>query len=210
MSGTSLESSIREESARLLAAIGEKEAGEMRRLEESFRTELESFTDKVEADTQARLRQELARMENRANLERRKLKLLGVDNFIGQVMDAVVSELRLGPDYKRFMLDAVLDAARQTPAEVEVGLMAEDLALESELRKTLKTAGLNGDMAITRDATIKWGGCLVRDVLGGRVFNYTLERIYYRKTLMIRREIMKILLDHSRAAISPISPPAGQ
>jgi vacuolar-type H+-ATPase subunit E/Vma4 len=201
MSGTSLESSIQEESARLLAAIGEKEAGEMRRLEESFRTELESFTDKVEADTQARLRQELARMENRANLERRKLKLLGVDNFISQVMDEVVSELRLGPDYKRFMLDAVLDATRQTPAEVEVGLMAEDLALESELRKTLKAAGLNGDMAITRDATIKWGGCLVRDVLGGRIFNYTLERIYYRKTLIIRREIKSIL---------PISPPAGQ
>lgn len=210
MSGTSLESSIREESARLLAAIGEKEAAEIRRLEDSFRAELESFTDKVEADTQARLRQELARMENRASLERRKLKLLGVDNFISQVMDEVVSELRLGPDYKRFMLDAVVDAARQTPAEVEVGLMAEDLALESEIRKTLKTAGLNGDMAIARDATIKWGGCLVRDVLGGRIFNYTLERIYYRKTVMIRREIMKILPDHSRVAISPTSPPVGQ
>lgn len=209
MSRTVLESSIREESARLVAAIGEKEAAEIRRLDDSYLAGIESFTKQVGIDTEARLRQELVRIENRAGLERRKHKLVCVDSFINLVMDEVVSGLRLDPEYKRFLLNAVLDAARHIPAAVEVRLMAQDLVFETQIREIVKAAGLNRDMAIKEDPTIKLGGCLVFDVSGGRIFNHTIERVYFRKTLLIRREIMKILLDHSRDALSPASPPVG-
>jgi flagellar biosynthesis/type III secretory pathway protein FliH len=197
MSQTSLEGSIREKSARLIAAIGEKEAAAIRRLDESCRAEIESFTRKAGVDTEARLRQELAKIDSRADLARRKLKLLGVDNFIGLIMDEVVRGLRHDPDYIQFVLNAVLDGVVHTSGEVEVRLKAEDLGLAPQIRAMVKIAESNREPAIREDAKIKWGGCLVVDVAGGRIFNYTIDRIYFRDTLMIRREIMKILLDNA-------------
>ena len=57
----------------------------------------------------------------------------------------------------------------------------------------MKTAGGNRDIAIVEDETIKWGGCIIIDVPGGRIFDGTIERIYFRKSPVIRREVMSIL-----------------
>jgi len=206
MEERALESSIKDQAARLIAAIAEKENAELRLLEQNCMEEIEGFREQVHAEGEGRLRQELSRIENRAVLERRKRKLVGVQNFIDRMMDEVVEEMRHDPQYKQFLLDAVLEAAEHIKAGFEVRLNPEDLAFETETCAALKTAERNRDTAITEDPTIKWGGCLVLDRAEGRIFNSTIERIYFRKSLLIRQEIMKIVMDHSRSEINPASP----
>ncbi|MGC9194025.1 MAG: hypothetical protein ACP5IL_01060 [Syntrophobacteraceae bacterium] len=210
MPQTSLEGSIREKAARLVAAIREKEAKEIGRLEGALRAEIEGFAKKVESDTEARLPRELAKMENSAELAQRKLRLSGVDNFIELIMGEVVRGLRQEPGYVQFLLNAVLDGVQRASGEVQVRLKAEDLALEPQIRAMIKTAASNREPAIREEAKIKWGGCLVVDVAGGRIFNYTIERIYFRETLLIRREIMKILPDNLRSPMKPSPAPVKQ
>ncbi len=208
MDETALESSIRDRAARLIAAIGEKEKSELRLLEQNCMEEIESLREQVRAEGEGRLRQELSRIENRAVLERRKRKLVGVQNFIDRMMEEVVEELRHDPQYRQFLLDAIAEAAEQIKAGFEVRLNPGDLTLEAEIRAAVTTAGRSRDIAITEDATIQWGGCLVLDRAEGRIFNGTIERIYFRKSLLIRQEIMKIVMDHSRSQMNPTSPTA--
>ncbi|MGC8492112.1 MAG: hypothetical protein ACP5SH_10280 [Syntrophobacteraceae bacterium] len=206
MEETALESSIKDQAARLITAIGEKENSEIRLLEQNCMEEIESFRVQVRAEGEGRLRQELSRIENRAVLERRKRKLVGVQNFIDRMMDEVVEELRHDPQYKQFLLDAVVEAAEHIKAGFEVRLNPGDLTFEAEIRAAVATAERREDIVITEDATIQRGGCLVLDPAEGRIFNSTIERIYFRKSLLIRQEIMKILMDHSRSRMNPASP----
>ncbi|MEN6330988.1 MAG: hypothetical protein ABFD57_03250 [Smithella sp.] len=209
MTVSPLENSIREESARAVAAIKEKEASEIRHLEETCAAEIDNFRKQAAADTEARLQQEISRLSNRAVLERQKLELQGMEQFISHLVDEVMKSIRDNPLYKQFVLDALLDAAREIPAGFEVRLMPEDLALEKDILASLAAAGRNQGIGIKSDPAIRWGGCLVYDEAGSRIFNHTLERIYYRKSLPIRQRIVKMLTNHARGEIGQ-PPPAAE
>ena len=197
MTVSPLENSIREESARAVAAVKEKEADEIRHLEETYTAEIENFRKQAEADTEARLQQEISRLSNRAVLERRKLELQGMEQFIVHLVDEIMKSIRDNPLYKQFVLDALLDVAKEIPADMEVRLHPEDLALENDILASLAAAGRNQDIGIKSDPAIHWGGGLIYDEAGNRIFNFTLERIYYRKSLLIRQRIVKILTNHA-------------
>ena len=206
MTVSPLENSIREEAQRAIAAIREKEASEIRHLEEAYAAELENFRRQTGADTETRLQQEISRLSNRAVLERKKLELQRLERFISNLVDEVMDAIKDHPLYRQFVLDTLLDTVGEIPAALEVRLQPEDLALENDILASLAAAGRKQDIAIKPEPAIRWGGCLIYDEAGGRIFNHTLDRIYHRKSLIIRQMVVKILTDHKRGKQEP--PPA--
>ncbi len=192
---SSLESAIRDRAEDAISEIARKEAAQIKKLNDAYAAELDDFRKEMKARTDARIAQESSRVQNRASLELRKLKLKHVEEFITRTVEEVVNGIRDNTRYKSFLLDAVSDAVRRIPTGAEVRLKVGDLIFETELREAIAKAG-GKDVAIIQDETIKWGGCIIVDVTGGRVFDSTIERVCYRKAPVIRREVMA-LLGHS-------------
>ncbi|MBW2558384.1 MAG: hypothetical protein JRD69_06095 [Deltaproteobacteria bacterium] len=188
-----LEESIRKESKETVLIIREREALEIKQLEEACAAEIEEFREKAEAKGQMKIEKELSRLENKGILERKKLNLCGLDDFMSRMVKEAVRIMRTDPRYKTFLLARVRDAVGGIRAGIEVYLKKEDLVFEKEIMEIVREAGRNSDAAIHEDSAIQWGGCTIRDESDGRIFNNTIERIYYRKSPMIRREIVKIL-----------------
>ncbi len=195
MDNTTLEDSIRRASEEMIAGIREKEARELERLAEDCAAEIERFRKKTQEETQARMDQELSRLENRAVLERKKLKLTTVERFIHRIVDDVMKGIRSHPRYRQFLVDAAAGDAAEIPGNVEVRLAPNDGVYGNEIDEALRAAGGDRQIRIEADAGIGWGGCLVVDSARGRIFNRTLERIYFRKALQIRRKALQILQD---------------
>jgi len=188
-----LEASIRKEAEETIHAIREKEVLEIKGLDDACAAEIKEFRESAEAGTRAKIEQERSRLENKGLLERRKLRLRGLDDFIDRMVKEAVGIMRVDPRYDAFLLDRVRLAAGEIQAGIEVYLKKEDLTLEKEIRKAAGGKRRNADVALREDAAIQWGGCAIRDESEGRIFNNTIERIYYRKSPTIRREITKIL-----------------
>lgn len=196
MDKTSLESSIQRECDEAVAAIGESETEEIRRLDVQCHAAVDSFRRQTTDETDAQIRLEIVRLENKALLERRKNRLRSLEDFIHRLVDEVMAGLREHPRYPQFILDAVTNAVKDIPGRADVRLAAGDLALEDDIRLTLKTDRL----VLKEDPSIRWGGCLILDEEGGRIFNGTLERIYFRRSAAIRRKVARILADNSEDA----------
>ena len=197
MDNTSLENSIKRASEEMIAEIREKEARELGRLDEDYAAEIERFRKTMEAETRSRMDQELSRLENRAVLERKKLKLTTVERFIQRIVEDVMRGIRSHPRYRQFLMGAAAGAAAQIPENVEVRLAPDDGVYGNEIDEALRIAGDHRQIRIEADAAIGWGGCLVVDSARGRIFNRTLERIYFRKALQIRRKVLQVLQDRT-------------
>lgn len=196
MTESGLENQIREESARAIEAIREKEEHEIKQLDEAYAAEMNKFRKQTEAETEARIDQELSRLSNRAVLERRKFNLQTIESFIEKMVDEVAKEIRGNPQYKQFLLKAIRDTTGKTSSDVEIHIKSEDKAWEKEILAAVESADKNRNIVIKGDPGIHWGGFIIFDKNGGRIFNYTLERVYFRKSITIRQNILKILTKH--------------
>ena len=195
MDSNPLESAIREESENTIRAVREKEASEIRRLDNTYAAEVEDFRKKTDRDTEARIGQEISRLESKGMLERRKMKLRSMEGFIDDIVVETVRELRSTPDYKKFLLDAIGEAVSRIQGRTVVCLNREDLVHEQEIRAAMGSENRNPDITVKDDPGIRWGGCIIHDEQGGRIFNSTLERIFFRKSNVIRHEIMRTLME---------------
>ncbi|HOG83087.1 MAG TPA: hypothetical protein PK651_11955 [Smithellaceae bacterium] len=195
MDNTTLENSIREEASRAIAAIREKEALETRQMDEVFSREMENFRKQVEAETEIHIRQEISKLENKALLERKKIKLQSAERFINRIVDEVMKNIRYDPQYVKFLLKAICDGVKTAAADVDIRLHNEDIALKKDIFAAIAAVDGSKNVFVTEDPKVQWGGCLIRDKETGRIFNHTLERIYFRKSLLIRQHVMSLLTD---------------
>jgi len=193
MEETPLENAIRDEAEHAIRVIAQREAAEMKRLSDAFADEMEEFKKRTEARTDAGIRQESSRMENRAGLDLKKLKLKYIEAFIKRTVEEVAEGIRDNSQYKGFLLEAVTHAVGRTSMDLEIRLKSEDLVHEQEIREAMKVSEKTRDMIVVEDKKIRWGGCVIVDVHGGRIFDSTIERISFRKSPEIRREVMALL-----------------
>ena len=190
---SSLEGAIREEAQRVLASMALKETQEIKSLEEVHAQELEDFRKQAEVSADVRLKQETSRSENRASLELKKYKLKRLEAFVTRTVEEAAQGIRNHPGYKKFLLDSIALALGSVSLRAEIRLQSEDLAWEKEIRET--AAFLGREVMLVPDPTLKWGGCRVVDADRGWIFDSSLERIYFRKSALLRSEALKILED---------------
>ncbi len=193
MEKTELENAIRDEAEQSIRALRQKEAEEIKKLDDAYAAEIDDFKNGIRAQTDAKIRQESAKVENRSNLDLKKLKLRSMEAFIIHAVDDSMKGIRDNPKYKEFLMDAIGNALGQIPSRAEILLKGEDLALEREIRGALKISDGASDVIFREESNIKWGGCIIKDMSGGRIFDSTVERIYFRRSAAIRREVMALL-----------------
>jgi vacuolar-type H+-ATPase subunit E/Vma4 len=189
---SSLESAIISEAENMIRAIAQREAEESKKLRDEYEAEIEEFRNRMETQTNARITQEQSREESRAALDLKKLKLRTAETFISRVVEEAAAGIRGNQGYKSFLLNAVQQAVSLIPTGAEIRVNQEDLVFEQEFREAVKSAG-GTDISIVEDNSIKWGGCIVVDGRGGRIFDGTIERLAFRKSSVIRQEVMRIL-----------------
>jgi flagellar biosynthesis/type III secretory pathway protein FliH len=193
----SLESAIINEAEEAIRSMALKEAEEIRRLDEAYESEIKAFMDNARSQTDVRIAQETSRSENRAVLELKKLKLKGMETFINATVGEAIKSIRINPRYASFIVESVADAVSLTAGGVEIRMMREDLNLEKEIRLALKSVDGNKNVTVLEDNRITWGGCIIEDRPEGRIFDCTIERAFFRKTHVIRREVMNLLREMS-------------
>jgi vacuolar-type H+-ATPase subunit E/Vma4 len=199
MDRTPLESSIWEESRSAIQAIRDKEAACIQELDAACDAEIAAFKDKIEEQIRSRIQQEVFKLKNRGIVERRKNKLHVVEEFITSIVDEAVRGIRQDARYQNFLVDAIRDALEKINGSADVSLKKEDLVFREEIMAVVMDKGKGPVVAISNNDTIVWGGCIVHDAAGGRIFNSTIERIYYRKSPAIRREVVRILKERGLA-----------
>ena len=194
----SLEKAIQDEALERISNIAVKEALELKRLDTAYAAELKVFKNRAEAETEAKIRQESSRVENRAGLNQRKSRLKSLEAFADRLVEETAKGIRETPGYKNFLLRSLAEALGKIPGNAEAGIKREDLVLEPWIREALAVSGIKNDLSIVEDKTIRWGGCIVREIKGGRIFDRSIERICFQKSAEIRRETMRILEDQSK------------
>jgi hypothetical protein len=189
----SLENAIRNEAEHQILAISQREAEEIKKLDNAFDSGLDEFRKTIQSQTDARIRQESSKIENRASLDLKKLKIRSIEALTNRAVEEAMQTIRSNSNYKKFLLDAIIDAVGHIKTGAEIHLKKEDLVFSNDIMDALNVSGTKSDAAIIEVSRIKWGGCIIVDVSEGRIFDSTIERIYFRKSLLIRREAMRQL-----------------
>jgi len=199
---TGLINSLRESSAHKKTVIMQQADDEIRKLKNRYFSDIEELKKKINDETGSKIDQELSKITNRALIEKKKLQLCILENFIATMVEEAIGELRSnGKDrYKEFLLDAVDESLSQIKGgEALVYISEEDMGLEGiNIKETImQKAGHSPDISIAVDKGITQGGAIVIDKERGLYYNSTIERIVYRKYDEIRKEVTKILSERN-------------
>lgn len=195
MEKTALESSIVQDTQRAILEIRQREASEIEMLERQCTQEIEAFREKTASQNRKRIAHELSKIRNRVVIEGNKIRLCIIEEYIDRVVEEAAKEMKNNSRYLEFLARAVCAALKEIEDDAVVGLKKDDLVFKDSIAAALRaSAGLHS-VSIREDSTIKMGGCIVYDDALGRIFNMTVERIIYRRALLIRQEVMRILAE---------------
>jgi len=190
--------SIKENSAGKIHVIKQQSNDEIKKLNERYVSDIEEFKRKSDDETSNKVNQELSKIRNRALIEKKKLQLRIIEDFIATIIEEAIRELRSSDKdrYKEFLQDSVDESLSQIKGgEALVYISEEDMGLEGiNIKETImQKAGHSPDISIAVDKGITQGGAIVVDKERGLYYNSTIERIVYRKYHEIRKGVSKIL-----------------
>ena len=206
---TGLINSLRESSAHKKTVIMQQAYDEIRNLERNYITDIEELKKKIDDETTSKIDQELSKIRNRALIEKKKLRLRLIEDFIATMIEEAIRELRSsGKDrYKKFLQDSVDESLSQIKGgEAQVFISEEDMMLEAaNIKETImQKSGHSPDITLAVDKGITQGGAIVLDKERGLYYNSTIERIVYRKFDEIRKNVLNILSEKNIINNQPI------
>lgn len=195
---------IKETSDREIHAIREKAEEEIKRLKDNNEADIEELKKQIEDETNNKIDREISKIKNRALIEKNKLKLGNIEDYIAAITEEAVSGLGGSnkEKYMLFLVDTIAEAVLKiyeeginTEEEIPVHLSEKDAGIEklkdAVAEKIGNTAGIN----IVVDDAIRQGGAIVVDKARGIYYNSTIDRIVYRKYEQIRKEVASILIE---------------
>ncbi|MBW1857827.1 MAG: hypothetical protein JRI42_06080, partial [Deltaproteobacteria bacterium] len=170
---------------------------------------IEELKKKINDETTSKIDQELSKIRNRALIEKKKLQLRIIEDFIATMIEEAIRELKSsGKDrYKEFLLDSVDESLSHIKeGEALVYISEEDMMMEgTNIKETImQKAGHSPDISIVVDKGITQGGAIVFDKERGLYYNSTIERIVYRKFDEIRKKVLNILSEKNIINNQPI------
>jgi vacuolar-type H+-ATPase subunit E/Vma4 len=206
---TGLINSLRENSATKISVIKQQADDEIDKLNKEYNSNIEKLRKEINDETSSRIDQEVSKIRNRALIEKKKLQLRIIEDFIATMIEEAISELRRsGKDrYKEFLLDSVdVSLSQIQGGEALVYVSEEDMGQEDMNIKEaiMRKAGHSPDISIAVDRGITQGGAIVVDKERGLYYTSTIERIVYRKYDEIRKEVLSILSERNTNSNQPI------
>jgi len=192
---SSMINSIRTEVKERSREINQRAEEKIERIRSSIEAEIEEFTIEKENEIDKEIENEISRINNRASIEKRKLKLRVIDSFINSMIMETADEFRKGGAYKDFIERYLVSSLSGIKGRsVTVLLSEDDMGLGEDIAELVRSrCNYDGDLKIRDDESIEIGGFIIVDEEKGVTFNNTLERIIFRKNDRIRKEVISIL-----------------
>jgi vacuolar-type H+-ATPase subunit E/Vma4 len=199
---TGLINSLRENSATKISVIKQQADDEINKLNKGYISEIEKLKKEIDDETSSKIDEEVSKIRNRALIEKKKLHLRIIEDFVATMIEEAIGELRRSSKdrYKEFLLDSVDASLSQIEGgEALVYVSEEDMGLEDINIKEaiMRKAGHSPDISIAVDKGITQGGAIVVDKERGLYYTSTIERIVYRKYDEIRKEVLSILSERN-------------
>jgi len=188
--------SVRESILMKIEEINSSADHEIAEIDADIRAELEHFRASQQQKYEMKVEYEMSRMKNLSLIEMKKQKLEVMESFINTLMTDAGSLLRGDSRYGNFLKECVANGLKEVKGgSATVLISAEDMNFFEELMNEISKGGYNCSVSIQSDDRAGMGGALVIDDETEVVYNNSVERIIYRKSGEIRREILRGLKD---------------
>ncbi len=205
--GEELVGAIGEESRARVDAITAKAEKDIRELSDSTEKELEKFRTAIAAETDERIARQTRILENRMALESKKLKMRVMDEYADEILAVVMDELRntFKKMYVEFIEttfnDGITTCKKYHCDMVRVHVNPEDAELVSSMvEKFPEDSERHLKLQVQPDDVIG-AGILLEPDKEGILFNYTLERVLFRKRKDIRRMFHRFLMEKGESDV---------
>ncbi len=196
--------SIREESARRIGLLEQEAQAEIQRIDEECAGEIRSFREARESETDGEIERAVYIMKNRAVIEKRKLRLNAVEEFmrimVKEAVSCFVEKDREG--YVNFLKKEITGALTEREwGNVVIHLRPEDAGIESEILNAIGRENISCEKIVfSVDNAAPGGGAVIEDVNQGLSCNRSLDRIVARAYDEIRKEVAAIVQKHVHAS----------
>lgn len=194
--------SIREETRRAVGAIQEQTERDVAQAERESAEEIRSFGDARRRETDAAIENAIYMMRNRAAIEKRKLRLNAVENFLRLMVDEAVSDyVKNNPaGYLAFLKKSAGAALAGMPGrDIKVHLRPGDAGIGNEMRDFIVgEQSWKGAVDFVADEALAMGGIILENRNEGILHNISMARLVSRKYDAIRKEAVKIVERHIR------------
>jgi len=165
---------------------------ETERLQQQHETEIRDIQDKQEKEFKIIIKQEVARIINRAQIEKKKLQLNVIESFCKIMITDALSELKTADwrRFKKFLVQAVLETLNNIKHKhVRIIFCADDNKNREVQEEIIQQNNENSGLIFETQSPGTGSGLIIEDLESGCIYNVSIKRIQHRKHVQLRRAV---------------------